>query len=134
MPLTSELWINIFKGFPKRYCESKLVKVFQNYIFIVSNEKIWHFFLQIWGFYKLNFCSKIDVYLDSDVPQKHTIPHWKAYKVSILPNKLKMWKNSSKSRWRHKCSCNFFCNTLYHLAILGLKTSYTSGKATSIGI
>ena len=35
----------------------------------------------------MKFGSKIDVNLDSDVPQKPTIANWNAFSVSILPNK-----------------------------------------------
>ena len=38
----------------------------------------------------MKFCSKIDVNLDSAVPQKAKIAHWKAFSVSILPHKSKM--------------------------------------------
>ena len=38
-PLTLKLQINIFQGFPKRYCKSELVKAFQNYILRVGNKK-----------------------------------------------------------------------------------------------
>ena len=40
LSLTLKLQINIFQGFPKRYCKSKLVKAFQSYIFKVGNKKI----------------------------------------------------------------------------------------------
>ena len=71
------------------------------------------FFLQIWGFCKIKFCSKFDVNLDSDVPQKPTIAHWKEFSISILPNKSKVWETKSKSRCKQKYLYNFFCNTLY---------------------
>ena len=70
-------------------------------------------FLQIWGFCKMKFCSKIDVNLDSDIPQKSMIAHWKASSVRILPNKSKMLKTRSKSCCGQKYLYNFFCNTLY---------------------
>ena len=50
----------------------------------------WKIFLQNQGFCKIKFCNKIDVNLVSDVPQKPTIAHWKAFGVSNLPNKSKM--------------------------------------------
>ena len=71
---------------------SKLVKAFWSYIFKVSNErKKKIYFLQIWGFCKIIFCSKIDVNLVSDVPLKPKIAHWKAFGVSNLPNKLPLF-------------------------------------------
>ena len=64
LSLTLKLQINIFQGFPKRYCKSDLVKTFQSYIFKVGNKKNlatrfykfedwskWYFavkFMQIW--------------------------------------------------------------------------------------
>ena len=56
----------------------------------------------------MKFCSKINVNLNSDVPQKPTIAHLKAFSVSILPNKSKMWKTKSKSRCGQKYLYNFF--------------------------
>ena len=60
----------------------------------------------------MKFCSKINVNLDSDVPQKLTIAHWKTLSVSILPNKSKSIKTKSKSHCGQKNLYNFFCNTL----------------------
>ena len=88
LPLTLKLQINIYQGFPNRYCKFELVKAFQRYIFKVGNEKdLTTLFLQIWGFGKMKFCSKIDINLDSDVPQKPWTAHWKAFSVSISPYK-----------------------------------------------
>ena len=55
-PLTLKLQINILQGFPKRYCKSELVKVFQSYIFKVGNkENLTTLFYKFEDFAKWNF-------------------------------------------------------------------------------
>ena len=60
----------------------------------------------------MKFCSKIDVNLDSDIPQKPKIAHWKALVSEFCQINQKCEKLNQKATAGKSICIYFFFNTL----------------------